>query len=128
MYRSEAQITPEGWTLEVAIPFTDFGYGKAPTGGVWGFNATRFIRRRNESIRWASPSRDVSFNSVADAGILEGITDIRQGYGIDIKPYSLATVKRRIEFLQHLILVREPRFEVDKAFLAHGRLHYCVFR
>ncbi len=92
IWYGRASIDDRGWFAEIAIPFKTISFDPGTTR--WSFNATRFIRRRNESVRWASPSRDTSFNSIADAGIIEGIHDIRQGAGLDVKPYGLTTLKR----------------------------------
>ncbi|MBT8486900.1 MAG: carbohydrate binding family 9 domain-containing protein [Phycisphaerales bacterium] len=92
IWYGRASIDDGGWVAEMAIPFKTISFN--PDATEWRFNASRFIRRRNESIEWASPARDTSFNSFADAGILEGIRDLNQGVGLDIKPFGVVTVKR----------------------------------
>jgi hypothetical protein len=92
IWYGRATIDDGGWNAEMAIPFKTLSFDPATTR--WSFNALRFIRRHNENLRWASPSQDVSFNSIANAGIIEGIHDIRQGAGVDVKPYGLSTFKR----------------------------------
>jgi Domain of unknown function (DUF5916)/Carbohydrate family 9 binding domain-like len=95
IWECEASIDAEGWSLEIAIPFKTISFN--PDTDRWGLNVLRFIRRKNEYARWASPSRDKSFNSFADAGVIEGIRDIDQGLGLDIKPYGIGTFRREHE-------------------------------
>ncbi|MHC5115377.1 MAG: carbohydrate binding family 9 domain-containing protein [Planctomycetota bacterium] len=92
IWYGKASIDEQGWVAEMAIPFKTLSFN--PDTTEWSFNALRFIRRRNERLRWASPSQNISFNSFADAGILEGITDITQGIGLDVKPFFVLTGKR----------------------------------
>jgi hypothetical protein len=47
------------------------------------------IKRRNETDRWAGPRRDIWFTNLAEAGQLEGMPEIHQGKGLDIRPYGL---------------------------------------
>lgn len=92
IWYGKSSIDELGWMAEFSIPFKTLSFN--PNTTRWSFNVNRYIRRRNESIRWASPSQNIGLSSVADAGVLEGITDIRQGLGLDIKPYSVMTLKR----------------------------------
>jgi len=92
IWYGKANIDGNGWTAEMAIPFKTLSFNPDTTR--WGFNAQRFIRRNNELIRWASPSQNTALESIADAGVIEGIEGIKQGKGIDIKPYALMTGKR----------------------------------
>ncbi|MCP3904465.1 MAG: hypothetical protein GY715_12630, partial [Planctomycetes bacterium] len=92
IWYGKATIDEKGWVAEMSIPFKTISFN--PETSRWSFNASRRIRRRNESIRWASPSRDKPFISMADAAVIEGIEDIDQGIGLDIKPYGLARARR----------------------------------
>jgi len=92
IWSGKASIDDEGWAVEVAIPFKTLSFN--PNTTRWSFNASRFIRRRNEILRWSSPSRDKDFISIADAGVLDDISDIEKGVGLDVKPYTLTTLKR----------------------------------
>ena len=75
----------EGWTAEIRIPYTTISFEEG--GEVWGFNLQRIIRRRNETVRWAGIRQDINlFGSIAEAGDLEGIIEISQGLGLDVRP------------------------------------------
>ncbi|MFH1572621.1 MAG: DUF5916 domain-containing protein [Acidobacteriota bacterium] len=83
-----ARITEEGWAAEIAIPFKTLRFRPGQT--VWGMNVERHIKRRNETDRWAGARRDVWFTNLAEAGRLEDLPVIRQGHGLDIRPYVSA--------------------------------------
>lgn len=78
----------EGWSAEFAIPFRSLRYPQS--GGAWGFNAYRVIRRRNEEVLWTSWSREAGFHRVSQAGELRGLEGLpRGGLDLDLKPYTL---------------------------------------
>ncbi|HYE58667.1 MAG TPA: DUF5916 domain-containing protein, partial [Rhodothermales bacterium] len=95
VYRSEAQITGEGWTLEVMIPFTTirFSAGEAP---LMGIAVQRTINRKNEELLFPGIRRDYrgGFFQVSQYARLEGLQGIRRGRGVEIKPYALAGAQR----------------------------------
>lgn len=114
IWYGKSTIDDEGWTAEFAIPVKTIAFNPNVTS--WSFNGARFIRRRNESIRWASPSRDRSFDSFADAGVLEGIADLEIGAAIDFKPYGVMTGKRDHERDRNGV-------DVDAGFDVFWRVH-----
>ncbi len=91
VFRSEGRITPDGWTLEVAIPFTTLRFpdGEAP---VMGIAVQRTINRKNEEVLFPGIARDYrqGFFQVSQYARLDGLSGIRRGRGIEVKPYVLA--------------------------------------
>ena len=79
----------EGWTAEVEIPFRTLNFD--PRGDVWGFNVLRTVRRRNEDSLWSGWGRNEGLFNLTAAGRIEGIGDVSQGHGLDIKPYLIGT-------------------------------------
>jgi hypothetical protein len=77
----------QGWTAEVEIPFRTLNFD--PKGNVWGANFQRTVRRKNEELFWSGWGRDQGIYSLTVAGQIEGISDVSQGHGVDIKPYLL---------------------------------------
>ncbi len=77
----------QGWTVEVQIPFRTLNFD--PNGHEWGANFQRTVRRKNEETFWSGWGRNQGIYSLAFAGHIEGISDVSQGHGIDIKPYLL---------------------------------------
>ena len=85
IWNAAARITSEGWVAEIEIPFKTLRF--KPGQAVWGFNVERHIKRRNETDRWAGARRDLWITNLAEAGRLEGLHDIKQGRGLDLRPY-----------------------------------------
>jgi len=74
-----------GWCAEFAIPFKSLGFNQGQLS--WGFNFSRTIKRKIEEDRWASPRLDVKFFQVSEAGEIEGLSEVAQGRGLDLRPY-----------------------------------------
>ena len=85
IWDARARITSEGWVTEIRIPFKTLRFKSDPT--VWGLNVERQIKRFQEIDRWASPQQDLWVSNLAAAGQLTGLTGVRQGRGLDIRPY-----------------------------------------
>jgi hypothetical protein len=96
IWNASARITPQGWVTEIAIPFKTLRF--KPGQARWGLNIQRVIKRRNETDRWAGLRRDVWLTNLAEAGYLENLPNVRQGKGLDIRPYG---VVRRDTNLEH---------------------------
>ncbi|MFT5688568.1 MAG: hypothetical protein ACI8PQ_001409, partial [Planctomycetota bacterium] len=87
IWYGRSRIDELGWTMEVAIPTRTLNFD--PEGSAWGFNVRRFIRRKNEEVRWASPEPRLRFFAAANAGTVEGFEGLKQGLGLDIKPFAV---------------------------------------
>jgi len=58
VWEVQSQITEGGWTAEFRIPFSQMRFSaSAQPGQVWGFQAQRYIRRKNEEGTWVSKPR-----------------------------------------------------------------------
>lgn len=88
IWDAKARIVENGWIAEIGIPFKSLSFNTK--NDTWGFNIARFIRRKLEEDRWCSPSLDIRIVQVSEAGLIKGIKEISQGYGIDVKPYGIA--------------------------------------
>jgi hypothetical protein len=86
VWQARTRIDAEGWTAEIAIPFTSLSFD--PQRDTWGFNIERVIRRKQEVVRWTALSRAKPMTSLADFGELRGLHDLRQGRGLEVKPFS----------------------------------------
>ena len=84
-------IDEKGWTAEMVIPFQTILAD--PDVGEWGINAQRFIRSKNETVRWATPRRDIRISSVANADLVAGFGNLDIGSGIDLKPFVRADIR-----------------------------------
>jgi hypothetical protein len=95
IWNAKARVTDTGWTAEVAIPFKTINFN--PLLSNWGLNIERYIPQKMETIRMSGISRDSFFYNAAEAGLLTGITGIRQGKGLTVKPYVSAYTTRDYE-------------------------------
>ncbi|MGH9803271.1 MAG: DUF5916 domain-containing protein, partial [Blastocatellia bacterium] len=77
----------KGWSAEFAIPFKSLSF--TPGQDAWGFNFSRFIVRKIEEDRWATPRLDVQFTQVSEAGELTGFGAAEQGRGLDVRPFAV---------------------------------------
>jgi hypothetical protein len=94
IWYAKSAIDRAGWTAEIAIPFKTVSFDPSTT--TWDFNVMRAIRRRNEIIRWASPTPDLFFTNLGGAGTIEGLVGIEKGIGLDVKPlFALSYVTDR---------------------------------
>jgi hypothetical protein len=88
VWTSEAQITRDGWTATIAIPFATLNFMQS-RDVVWGVNFKRFIRRKNEEDLWSGWRRTFGAAKISQAGELHGINDIGSGRLFIVKPYIL---------------------------------------
>ena len=87
LWHGRARITARGWEAEIEIPVASINFDPEATS--WGFNVRRYIRRRSEEVRWATPSPRFPFVSPAVAGVLEGVGGFERGLGLDVKPFAV---------------------------------------
>ena len=85
IWDARARITPDGWAVEIAIPFKSLRF--RPGQSVWGLNIERQIKRRQEIVRWSGARNDVWVSNLSAAGRLDGLEGLQQGKGLDIRPY-----------------------------------------
>ena len=95
-----ARRTNEGWTAEIAIPFSTLRFD--PALDRWGLNVLRLIRHKGEEVNWANlprsaapiTSETVTHSAayrVSLAGTLTGLAGLRRSRSLDIKPYLIAS-------------------------------------
>lgn len=76
-----------GWTAEIEIPFKTLNFD--PNTTTWGANFQRTVKRKNEESLWTGWLRNEGLTRMSNAGRVNGIADISQGIGLDLKPYVL---------------------------------------
>jgi hypothetical protein len=89
IWQAAAQITADGWVLEIAIPFKTLSFDPSTT--TWRMNFARNIERKNEGMAWVSRNRNTDLSTMGD---VTGISQIEQGRGLDVVP-SLSLHDRR---------------------------------
>jgi hypothetical protein len=83
-----------GWIVETAVPFKSLRY-QSGTTQVWGFNAMRVKRSKNEvsTLTLVPPARGQSgFQQAQFAASLVGIEAPRAGANMDLKPYAISSL------------------------------------
>jgi hypothetical protein len=89
VWNVRARVDDQGWTAEFAIPFKSLSFD--PRAAAWRWNIQRVIRRKQETVRWTALSPAKSFTALEDLGELRGLHDLRQGLGLDVRPYLRGT-------------------------------------
>ena len=91
IWRVQTEIRPDGWSLEIQIPFHMLNFD--PTSDAWGINFQRTIRRRNEEILWRGYRRNQNLRDPVHAGRLTGLQGMSQGIGLEAVPYAVTNWK-----------------------------------
>ncbi|MFQ5822570.1 MAG: DUF5916 domain-containing protein [bacterium] len=87
----KARITTDGWFAEIAIPWKTLRFN-VEDSAVWGINFARMVRRKNEHVFWQLIPRDFGYFGLfrlSEAGTLHGMTDLRMGGNLELRPYFL---------------------------------------
>jgi hypothetical protein len=92
VWRSNAQVTSDGWIATLAIPFSTLNF-KTSDDVTVGINFRRFIRRKNEEDLWQSYLRIYGLERISESGELAGLREIGSGRLLIIKPYLLGGVR-----------------------------------
>lgn len=90
IWEAAATIDDKGWSVELKIPFQTLSFN--PASDTWGVNFLRIRRSTNENIAWLSRNREVN---PSVAGIMTGITGLKQGLGLDVVPSFSARKQRK---------------------------------
>jgi hypothetical protein len=94
-----------GWTVEVALPFKSLRY-RAGEAQLWGFNASRTVRWRNEIsvLVPVPPWRGLSSARQPQlAGTVVGIEAPSGSRNLEIKPYAVSSVSTNTTVAPRLV-------------------------
>ena len=83
---------PDGWSLEVSIPFRTLNFD--PESDSWGINFQRTIRRSNEEMLWRGWRRNEGLLRPIFAGEMTGLRDVSQGVGLEAVPSAIGNWRR----------------------------------
>lgn len=84
------RITRDGWYAEIEIPFRTLRFADQDVQ-TWGVNFMRRIRRKNEDNYWAPLPRIYDLSRVSLAGSVDGLSGVRPGSDLRVKPYALSS-------------------------------------
>jgi hypothetical protein len=92
---SRSRRDPEGWTVELAIPFRSLRYRGSGTQ-VWGINIRRNVRWKNE-LSYLSPVPRLygarGILRLSQAATLVGLEAPPAALNVEVKPYAVSSVK-----------------------------------
>ncbi len=90
VFTTETRVTPDGWVLEMRIPFTTIRFADVESP-VMGIAFSRSIRRKNETVTWPHIGQDYrsGIAQVSQYADLVGLTGIRRGRRVEVRPYGL---------------------------------------
>jgi hypothetical protein len=92
IFESRSTIDAEGWSCEFALPAKSLSF--EPAHDAFGFNFMRLVKRKNELIRWATPTRLAALYQPVTAGTLEGVGVLDPGVGLDVVPHATFRLDR----------------------------------
>ncbi|MCX8019845.1 MAG: DUF5916 domain-containing protein [Chitinophagaceae bacterium] len=85
VWESKVKIQPDGWTVEIRIPFFSLRFAKKPVQN-WGVQFARVIRRTNESCYWNPVDPNVN-GFVNQFGVLTGLENLKPPLRLSFSPY-----------------------------------------
>ena len=105
---SKGELTTDGWTLEVAIPFKSLRY-EAGKDKLWGFHVWRNIDRFNDEIdSWVPISRDRP-GTLTQAAHLTGLEGISTERTLEVIPsLTLSETGKRVNAISAEALAANP--------------------
>lgn len=86
LWEAKCKIDSRGWTAEIFIPFKTISFNPKLTS--WGVNIERYIARKQEVIRYSGISLNSFFSNPKEAGLMDGIENVKQGLGLTFRPYA----------------------------------------
>jgi hypothetical protein len=84
VYQSKGTVRPDGYDVEIRIPFKSIRYQSADVQR-WGLNVVRRVQHSGYEDSWA-PARRAGASFLAQSGALTGLTDLRRGLVLDAIP------------------------------------------
>jgi len=91
IWHGDAEITEDGYTTEMVIPFKTLSFDVEDE--TWGLNVWREVMRNEERMGWVSYNR--GYNPSA-SGEIHGLKDLDSGMGLDIVPSMSMRQERNI--------------------------------
>src|SRR5262245_20366125 len=88
VFQSKGRLTEYGYEVEVRLPFKSLRYQSAEVQS-WGLHILRKSQSTGYEDSWVPAKRDaISF--LGQAGVLEGLRELRPGLVLDLNPFAVA--------------------------------------
>src|SRR5262249_40393295 len=84
VFESKGRLTPEGYEIEVRIPFKTLRFPSSDHQS-WGLHVTRVQQANGHEDSWA-PARRAAASFLAQGGTLDGLSDLKRGVVLDVTP------------------------------------------
>ena len=84
LWESDAELTDEGYRIEVRIPFKSLRFPEVSVQD-WGLQVTRRIQRNGYESSWAPITQDAA-NRLTQSGKLTGLQELDPGMFLEINP------------------------------------------
>jgi len=88
VWQSATSIDADGWSAEIRIPLSQLRFPSAARQ-IWGINAARFIRRKNE-VSWLELTRKTESGLASRMAHLDGLDGINPKRHLELSPYTAA--------------------------------------
>ena len=87
LFEAGGRLVEDGWTAEMAIPFKSLRYPSRSANQMhrWGFQISRNIREKSESLVWSPVSTDVA-GQLTQMGVLDGLLDLSRSRNLEFLP------------------------------------------
>jgi hypothetical protein len=108
VFDSKGRLTPEGYEVEIRIPFKSLRY-QGTSVQDWGIHVIRRVQNSGHEDSWA-PARRSAASFLAQAGTLAALTDLRRGLVMDLNPVVTARADGREEPSGWTYNGRQPEF------------------
>jgi hypothetical protein len=101
VWNGEAAMTPDGWSMELAIPLRVLRF--SVDAGKWGFHVRRFVPRTHQIFDSKVIDREANAQNqgavvVSRFGTLEGLTDLTTLTSLEVTGYAAPRVTLRPQF------------------------------
>src|SRR5512140_739191 len=113
VFQSRGHVTPDGYEVEVRVPFKSIRYQSAPVQD-WGINIVRQVQHSGFQLTW-TPAKQAAASFLAQSGTLEGLTELHRGLVLDLNPVATTKVEGA---------PGAPLVSPQGATLGQGRWHY----
>jgi hypothetical protein len=90
VFESKGRLTPDGYEVEVRIPFKTLRFPKAERQS-WGLHVTRMQQWNAHEDSWA-PAKRAAASFLAQGGTLDGLAELKRGLVLDLNPEATGTV------------------------------------
>ena len=88
VYSSQGRLTPEGFEIEIRIPFKTLRYQSSDPQD-WGLHIIRRVQATGHEYSWV-PAIRAAPSFLGQSGTLQGLTGLRRGLVMDLNPVITA--------------------------------------